>query len=133
MVNKTDVVALALLDSDERVLICKRPQKKPMGGYWEFPGGKIENDETPESAIIREVKEELSIDINKSCIAPLTFSTYRDYSVNLLILLYVCRVWDGVINFREADEIKWVKSKELRGYKMPEGNSGLVAMIIDYL
>lgn len=133
MLNRTDVVVLALLDSENRILISKRLIEKPMGGMWEFPGGKIENDESPEDALIREIKEELSININKSCLAPLSFSTASYGSDNLLILMYVCRVWEGLIKARESNEIKWVEKRNLGKYDMPYGNKSLVGMIIDYL
>ncbi len=133
MSNKTDVVLLALLDSDNRILISKRLIEKPMGGMWEFPGGKVESGEMPEEALIREIKEELSININKSCIAPLAFSTATYDSNNLLLLLYVCRVWKGEIKMKEVDDIKWVEKRDLRKYNMPKGNESLVAMVIDYL
>ena len=133
MLKKIDVVTLALIDSDGRILLCKRNKDKLMGGLWEFPGGKIEKNETPEVALIREINEELSINIEKSCIAPLTFSTQKYNSEIYLILLYVCRVWDGNINSKEYDEIKWVEKRDLRGYAMPEANKNLVAIIDDYL
>ena len=133
MSTKTDVALLALIDPDNRILISRRLHNKPMGGMWEFPGGKIENEEMPEDALIREIKEELSINISKSCIAPLAFSTAIYGSNNFLLLLYVCRVWEGNIEIKEVEEIKWVEKKDLRKYIMPKGNDGLVAMIIDYL
>ena len=133
MSTKTDVALLALIDPDNRILISRRLLNKPMGGMWEFPGGKIENEEMPEDALIREAKEELSINISKSCIAPLAFSTAIYGSNNFLLLLYVCRVWEGNIEIKEVEEIKWVEKKDLRKYVMPKGNDSLVAMIIDYL
>ncbi len=133
MSTKTDVALLALIDPDNRILISRRLLNKPMGGLWEFPGGKIENEEMPEDALIREAKEELSINISKSCIAPLAFSTATYGSKNFLLLLYVCRVWEGNIEIKEVEEIKWVEKKDLRKYVMPKGNDSLVAMIIDYL
>ena len=102
------VAAVALIDIDGRILISKRPQNKHLGGLWEFPGGKLEKKEKIEEALIRELYEELNIQIWKSCLAPLTFSThdYKDFS--LLLLLFVCRKWDGIIVGREGQEIKWV-------------------------
>ncbi len=131
--KKTDVVILALLDADNKILICKRPKGASMPGYWEFPGGKIKLNESPEDALIREINEELSIDIVHSCIAPLTFSTYDYKNESILILMYVCRVWNGNPVAIVAEEIKWVDIKNLRNFKMPEPNDSLVAMIIDYL
>ncbi|PPR78582.1 MAG: 8-oxo-dGTP diphosphatase [Alphaproteobacteria bacterium MarineAlpha2_Bin1] len=133
MLNRTDVVVLALLDSENRILISKRLIDKPMGGMWEFPGGKIEADESPESALIREIKEELSISISKSCLAPLTFSTVTYGTRNFLILMYVCRVWEGKVNASVSAEIKWVEKRDLGKYNMPSGNESLIGMVIDYL
>ncbi|MBL41807.1 MAG: 8-oxo-dGTP diphosphatase MutT [Rhodospirillaceae bacterium] len=133
MLKRIDVVVLALLDSDNRILISKRLANKPMGGMWEFPGGKIEPGESPEGALIREIKEELSISISESCLAPLTFSAVAYDSNHFLILMYVCRVWEGTINARVSSEIKWVEKFDLGKYKMPPGNESLVGMVIDYL
>tara|TARA_B100000700_G_scaffold306772_1_gene382342 strand:+ start:391 stop:792 length:402 start_codon:yes stop_codon:yes gene_type:complete len=133
LLNRTDVVVLALLDSENRILISKRLIDKPMGGMWEFPGGKIEADESPESALIREIKEELSISISKSCLAPLTFSTVTYGTRNFLILMYVCRVWEGKVNASVSAEIKWVEKRDLGKYNMPSGNESLIGMVIDYL
>ena len=112
MVNKTDVVALALLDSDERVLICKRPQKKPMGGYWEFPGGKIENDETPESAIIREVKEEVGLDIFH--VEQIGMTDRKDF--------FVTQIFSGEIKLQEEEvsEYIWIDPRKVRQYNVTD-------------
>ena len=89
------VAAIALIDADDQVLIAKRPKKKHLAGLWEFPGGKVEKNESPENALVREIKEELNININNKCIAPLTFSEFKYEEFNLLLLLYICRRWDG--------------------------------------
>lgn len=125
------VVSIALINHEEKVLIAKRPAKKHLSGYWEFPGGKVEENETPERAIIREVNEELNININGKCIAPLCFSEYKYKSFNLLLLLYVCRRWEGNPESMEKNEIKWVKPNTLRNYKMPPADNILIYSLLD--
>ena len=115
------VAAVALIDVDGRILISKRPENKYLGGLWEFPGGKLENTERAEDALIRELDEELNIQTWKSCLAPLTFSTHDYTDFNLLLLLFVCRKWDGIIMGREGQEIKWVFPKPTP----PKRNNGL--------
>ena len=127
------VVALALVDSDARVLVARRPEGKPMAGLWEFPGGKVADGETPEAALIREMGEELGIDTAASCLAPFTFASHDYDDFHLLMPLYVCRVWKGVVKPREGQELKWVRPAELVDYPMPPADKPLVAMLRDLL
>ena len=127
------VVAAALVDIDNRVLIAKRPAGKAMAGLWEFPGGKVADGELPEAAIIRELKEELDIDVTTSCLAPLTFASHSYDDFHLLMPLYVCRVWQGDIRATEGQTLKWVRPTRLTDYPMPPADEPLVAIIRDYL
>ena len=127
------VVAAALIDPDGRVLIARRPEGKTMAGLWEFPGGKVETGETPEAALIRELKEELNISVSKSCLAPFTFASHHYESFDLLIMLYVCRVWEGVVSPCEGQSLKWVRPLDLKNYPMPPADVPLVAMLRDFL
>ena len=127
------VVAAALVDLDGKVLIARRPKGKTMAGLWEFPGGKVETDETLEAALIRELKEELSISVSESCLAPFTFASYRYENFDLLILLYVCRVWEGVVSPCEGQLLKWVRPLDLKNYPLPPADIPLVAMLRDFL
>ena len=127
------VVAVALVDVDGRVLIARRPEGKTMEGLWEFPGGKVEDGETPEAALIRELKEELDIDMEQSCLAPLTFASHTYDEFHLLMPLYVCRVWQGTPEAREGQELAWVSPRRLRDYPMPPADRPLVAMLRDLL
>jgi 8-oxo-dGTP diphosphatase len=127
------VVACALVDKDGRVLISQRPEGKAMAGKWEFPGGKVEPGERPETALIRELKEELGIDVTAACLAPLTFASHGYPSFHLLMPLYVCRRWKGEIRPGEGQRIAWVRPKGLRAYSMPPADIPLVAHLIDAL
>jgi 8-oxo-dGTP diphosphatase len=127
------VVALALVDSDGRVLVARRPEGRPMAGLWEFPGGKVADGETPEAALIREMGEELGIDTAASCLAPFTFASHDYDDFHLLMPLYVCRVWKGVVKPREGQELKWVRPADLVDYPMPPADKPLVAMLRDLL
>ncbi len=127
------VVAVALVDPDGRVLIAKRPEGKAMVGLWEFPGGKVRDGELPEEALVRELDEELGIDITESCLAPLSFSSHVYDDFHLLMPLYVCRVWKGMVSPREGQEVKWVRPVRLGDYPMPPADKPLVAMLRDLL
>ena len=127
------VVAVALIDIDNRVLIAKRPDGKPMAGFWEFPGGKVAKGELPEAAIIREVKEELDINIPASCLAPLTFASHGYEDFHLLMPLYLCRVWEGNLRPLEGQELKWVQPSLLISYPMPSADIPLIPIVRDFL
>ena len=131
--NLVIVASIAIIDANDQILIAKRPNKKHLSGFWEFPGGKVEKGESPEYALIREVKEELNIDINNKCIAPLTFSEFNYEKFHLLLLLYVCRRWEGEPMSMEKNEIKWVKVNTLRQYKMPPADDSLIYSLQDLL
>jgi 8-oxo-dGTP diphosphatase len=127
------VAAVALVDADGRVLISKRPEGKQFGGLWEFPGGKAEADERPEAALIRELKEELAIDVAESCLAPLTFASHSYDDFHLLMPLYVCRRWQGTVRGAEGQELAWVRPLRLRDYAMPPADIPLIPHLIDLL
>ena len=127
------VVAVALIDVDGRVLIAKRPQGKSLAGLWEFPGGKVEPGERPEAALIRELREELGIEVSESCLAPFVFASHAYDSFHLLMPLYLCRRWDGVVAAREHDALAWVKPDKLSAYPMPPADEPLVAWLRDLL
>ncbi|HUJ98630.1 MAG TPA: (deoxy)nucleoside triphosphate pyrophosphohydrolase [Stellaceae bacterium] len=127
------VVAVALIDTDGRVLLAQRPEGKAMAGLWEFPGGKVLPGEPPEAALIRELKEELGIDVAEACLAPLTFASHRYESFHLLMPLYVCRRWSGIVAAQEGQALAWVRPQKLDQYAMPPADKPLVAMLRDLL
>ncbi len=127
------VVACALIDRDGRVLLAERPKGRSMEGLWEFPGGKIEEGETPEKALIRELNEELGIDTSENCLAPFTFASHSYEEFHLLMPLYICRKWKGHIIGKENQNLKWVKPNKLADYPMPPADVPLVAMLRDFL
>ena len=127
------VVAAALIDTDGRVLIAQRPEGKALAGLWEFPGGKIEPGERPEEALIRELREELGIDVNAACLAPFVFTSHAYDSFHLLMPLYLLRRWSGTVQRREHAALKWVKPDQLRDYPMPPADEPLVAWLRDLL
>ena len=129
--NLKIVVSIALINNENEILLSKRPEKKHLSGFWEFPGGKVEEGETPEKALVREVKEELNIDINNKCIAPLSFSEFDYNNFQLLLLLYICRRWDGVPISMENNKLEWVKPNMLRDYKMPPADDALIFCLQD--
>ena len=125
------VVACALVDGDGRVLVAERPAGKNMAGLWEFPGGKVETGETPEAALIRELKEELSIDVTAACLAPLSFASHAYDDFHLLMPLYVCRKWDGQIAPLEGQNTKWLRPRDLFDLPMPPADKPLIAALRD--
>ena len=127
------VAAIALVDIDGNVLIAQRPEGKSMAGLWEFPGGKVEEGELPEAALIRECKEELDIDISAACLAPFAFASHSYEKFHLLMPLFICRKWDGLITPQENQQTKWVKIRDLGTYAMPEADVPLVSMLRDFL
>jgi 8-oxo-dGTP diphosphatase len=127
------VVAVALLDADNRILLTQRPAGKPLAGLWEFPGGKVHAGETPEAALIRELHEELGIDIRASCLAPLTFASHSYETFHLLMPLYVCRQWRGQLTAKEGQNMAWTRASALRDYPMPPADVPLIAILQDWL
>ena len=127
------VAAAALVDADNRVLIARRPEGKSMAGLWEFPGGKVDADETPEAALIRELREELGIEVCDTCVAPFTFASHTYESFHLLMPLYLCRTWEGEIEPREGQEIAWVRAVRLADYPMPPADLPLIPWLRDLL
>ena len=127
------VVAVALIDADDRVLIAQRPEGKALAGLWEFPGGKIDAGERPEAALIRELQEELGIAVKEACLAPLTFASYAYPEFHLLMPLYVCRRWEGFVQSREGQALKWVRARELRQNPMPPADEPLIPPLIELL
>jgi len=127
------VVCVALIDTDGRVLLAERPAGKPLAGLWEFPGGKIHSGETPEAALIRELHEELGIDVAKACLSPLTFASHRYPDLHVVLLLYVCRRWKGLVTAREGQKLSWVRPQRFDDYPMPAADKGLIAALRDLL
>ena len=127
------VAAVALIDVDGRVLLAERPHGKSMAGLWEFPGGKVEAGETPEVALVREMREELGIEICETCLAPFTFASHAYEKFHLLMPLYLCRRWEGEVTPREGQKLAWVRATRLTDYPMPAADVPLVAMLRDLL
>ena len=127
------VVAAALVDTDGRVLIAQRPKGKPLEGLWEFPGGKIDDGERPEDALIRELREELGVAVKAPCLAPLTFASHAYDDFHLLMPLYVCRKWDGFVQPLDRQTLKWAWPKDLRNYPMPPADAPLIPHLVDLL
>jgi len=127
------VSAVALIDADGRVLIAQRPEGKAMAGLWEFPGGKVEPGETPEAALIRELREELGIETSESCLAPLTFASHAYPDFHLLMPLFACRRWQGTPQSREGQALSWVRAGALRNYPMPPADLPLIPILRDWL
>jgi 8-oxo-dGTP diphosphatase len=127
------VAACALVDVDGRVLIAQRPPGKAMAGLWEFPGGKVEDGEQPEQTLIRELKEELGITVTEACLAPLTFASHSYPDFHLLMPLYVCRRWEGMVSPTEGQSVTWVKPNRLRDYEMPPADVPLIAHLMALL
>jgi 8-oxo-dGTP diphosphatase len=127
------VVAVALIDADDRVLIAQRPKGKQLADLWEFPGGKVDPGERPEQALIRELAEELGIVVKEACLAPLTFASHAYEDFHLLMPLYVCRRWEGFVSAREGQALKWVRARDLRDYPMPPADGPLIPPLIELL
>ena len=127
------VSAVALIDKDNRVLLAKRPKGKALAGLWEFPGGKVELGETPEAALVRELQEELGIETWNSCLAPLTFASHSYDDFHLMMPLFACRKWEGIVTPQEGQELAWVQASDLRSYPMPEADIPLVPILRDWL
>lgn len=125
------VAAVALIDADGRVLISERPPGKPLAGLWEFPGGKVEAGERPETTLIRELAEELGIVVEEPCLAPLTFASHAYPDFHLLMPLYACRRWSGFVRPLEGQRLKWVRPMDLRAYPMPPADEPLIPALID--
>ena len=129
----TLVAAVALVDTDNRILLAQRPEGKQLAGLWEFPGGKVEPGERPEETLIRELREELGITVKEPCLAPLTFASHAYESFHLLMPLYICRRWEGFVQSMEGQALKWVKPQELRLYPMPPADEPLIPFLLDLL
>lgn len=127
------VSAVALIDRDGRILLAQRPEGKSMAGLWEFPGGKVEPGESPETALVRELHEELGIETWNSCLAPLTFASHAYADFHLLMPLFACRKWDGHPHPREGQNLTWAKVDELRNYPMPPADLPLLPILRDWL
>ncbi|MBZ9680206.1 MULTISPECIES: (deoxy)nucleoside triphosphate pyrophosphohydrolase [unclassified Mesorhizobium] len=127
------VAACALVDADGRVLLAQRPQGKQLAGLWEFPGGKVEPGETPEQCLIRELQEEIGIETEIPCLAPLTFASHSYDDFHLLMPLFVCRRFRGIAQPREGQALKWVRPKQMRDYPMPPADAPLIPFLIDLL
>ena len=127
------VSAVALIDRDGRVLLAQRPEGKSMAGLWEFPGGKVEAGETPEAALVRELREELGIETQNSCLAPLTFASHSYEDFHLLMPLFACRKWNGIVQPKEGQALKWVCPRDLLDYPMPPADIPLISILRDWL
>jgi 8-oxo-dGTP diphosphatase len=127
------VVAAALIDPDGRVLLSQRPEGKKLAGLWEFPGGKVEADERPETALIRELKEELGIDVTAACLAPYVFASHGYEDFHLLMPLYLCRRWEGIVSPQEGQALKWVRPRDMRALPMPPADEPLVTHLMGLL
>lgn len=127
------VSAVIMIDIDGKILLAQRPEGKSMAGLWEFPGGKVEEGETPERALIRELTEELNIDVTEACLAPFVFASHTYDDFHLLMPMFLCRRWDGILTAQEGQTLKWVKIQDLNKYPMPPADEPLIAMIRDFL
>ncbi|HEY7457806.1 MAG TPA: 8-oxo-dGTP diphosphatase MutT [Xanthobacteraceae bacterium] len=127
------VAACALVDVDGRVLLTRRPEGKTLAGLWEFPGGKVEAGELPEQTLIRELKEELGIEVSNACLAPLTFASHAYADFHLLMPLWICRRWEGIVTAQEGQQIVWVRPQRLREYPMPPADEPLIPHLVELL
>lgn len=127
------VAACALIDADGRILLAQRPEGKSMAGLWEFPGGKIEHGERPEQTLIRELNEELGIHVKEDCLAPFAFASHGYETFHLLMPLYLCRRWEGIVTPREGQKLAWARPNDMGSYPMPPADVPLVAQLRDLL
>ena len=127
------VVAVALVDPDGRVLVSQRPEGKSLAGLWEFPGGKVEPGEAPETALIRELREELAIIVQADCLAPLTFASHAYPEMHLLMPLFVCRRWEGFVQPCEGQALRWLRARDLRNLEMPPADAPLIPALEELL
>ncbi|WP_417806232.1 8-oxo-dGTP diphosphatase MutT [Thioclava sp.] len=127
------VSAVALIDTEGRILLAQRPEGKSLAGLWEFPGGKVESGETPEACLIRELREELGIETEQSCLAPLTFASHDYEDFHLLMPLFACRKWQGIVAPQEGQKLAWARAKDLRDYPMPPADEPLIPILRDWL
>ena len=127
------VSSVALIDRDGRILLAQRPEGKSMAGLWEFPGGKVESNETQEAALVRELDEELGIETWDSCLAPLTFASHSYHDFHLLMPLFACRKWNGIVQPKEGQSLKWVEANTLSKYPMPAADIPLLSILRDWL
>ena len=127
------VSAVALIDTEGRILLAQRPEGKSLAGLWEFPGGKVEPGETPEACLIRELREELGIETEQSCLAPLTFASHNYDDFHLLMPLFACRRWHGIVAPQEGQKLAWARAKDLRDYPMPPADEPLIPILRDWL
>lgn len=129
----TTVACVALIDTDSRILLARRPEGKIMAGLWEFPGGKLHHGETPQACLVRELKEELGIDTKESCLAPFTFVSHAYDNFHLTMLLFLCRRWEGVVQPMESQEFSWVRPMQLGQFPMPKANDHIIGMLRELL
>lgn len=127
------VVACAIIDADNRVLLAKRPAGKMLAGLWELPGGKMEPGEGPEQTLIREIKEEVNITVKEACLSPLTFASHAYEDFHLLMPVWICRRWQGPERPLEGQDLVWVRARELRTFPMPPADEPLIPILIDLL
>jgi 8-oxo-dGTP diphosphatase len=127
------VVAAALIDDKNRLLLAERPLGKSMAGLWEFPGGKMHDGETPEAALVRELREELGIETSAGCFTPLTFASYGYETFHLLMPLYAIRIWQGTPTGREGQKLAWATKQEFSNYPMPPADIAIVQNLWSFL
>ncbi|MAZ76473.1 MAG: 8-oxo-dGTP diphosphatase MutT [Micavibrio sp.] len=127
------VSAACLVDKEGRILLTQRPEGKSMAGLWEFPGGKVDEGESPEFALCRELEEELGLDVRECCLYPIAFASHAYNDFHLLMPVFVCRMWNGEPQSKEGQALKWVKPKEMYDLPMPEADIPLVSQILDRL